>query len=104
MAMLAKSGEGGEAGEGGADAWAPLLSSAAPPGFWAVLQENGPGFDTLPGFWAVFPALRCGPRYQPRHNPRSEVFVLSTFSSAAYETVQNFARAIEATRYVPTIR
>lgn len=107
VAMLAKSGEGGErgeAGEGGADVWAPLLSSAATLEFWAVLQENGPGFDTLLGFWAVFPALRRGPRYQPRHNPRSEVSVLSTFGSAAYETAQNFARAIEATRYVPTIR
>ena len=76
-----------------------LLSSAAPPGFWAVLQEIWPGFDALPGFWAVFPALRRGSRYQPRYNPRSEASVSSTSSSAAYETAQNFARAIEATRW-----
>ena len=50
----ARTGEGSEERRRGADAWAPLLSSAAPPGFWAVLQEIGPGFDALPGFWAVF--------------------------------------------------
>ena len=75
-----------------------------PPEFWAVLQENGPEFDALPGFWAVFPALRRGSRYQPRHNPRSEAFASSTPSSAAYETAQNFVRAIETTRCVPAIR
>ena len=63
--------EGGGAKRGGRfgpaprlTAWAPLLSSAATPGFWAVLQENGPEFDVLPEFCAVFPALRRGPRYQ----------------------------------------
>ena len=93
----ARTGEGSEERRRGADAWAPLLSSAAPPGFWAVLQEIGPGFDALPGFWAVFPALRRGPHCQPRHNPRSEASVSSMSSSAAYETAQTFARAIEAT-------
>ena len=92
-------GRGAKSGEGRADVWAPLLSSAATLEFWPVLQENGLGFDALPEFWAVFPALRRGPRYQPRHNPRSEVSVSSAFSSAAYETAQNFARAIEATRW-----
>ena len=35
----------------GADCATP--SRRRPPGFWVVLQENGPEFDALPGFWAV---------------------------------------------------
>ena len=109
MRVRTKQAEGAEGGgrfgpAARLTAWVPLLSGAAAPGFWTVLQENGPEFDVLPEFWAVFPALRRGLRNQLRHNPRSEASVSSTPSSAAYETAQNFAHAIEAPRCVPTIR
>mgnify|MGYP006965413713 CR=1 FL=1 len=70
------------------------LSGAAPPKFWVVSQENGPEFDALLEFWAVFSALRCDSRRKLRHNPRSGVSALSAPRSAAYETAQNFARAL----------
>ena len=64
-----------------------------PPGFWAVLQENGLEFDALPGFWAVISVPRRDSRRCLRYNPRSEAFTSSAPRSAAYETAQNFARA-----------
>ena len=70
-----------------------------PPGFWVVLQENGPEFDALPGFWAVISVPRCDSRRWLRCNPRSEAFTSSVPRSAAYETAQNFARALAATFY-----
>jgi len=65
-----------------------------PPGFWAVLQENGLEFDALPGFWAVISVPRRDSRRCLRYNPRSEAFTSSAPRSAAYETVQNLARAL----------
>lgn len=65
-----------------------------PPGFWAVLQENGLEFDALPGFWAVISVPRRDSRRCLRYNPRSEAFTSSAPRSAAYETAQNFARAL----------
>ena len=67
-----------------------------PPGFWAVLQENGLEFDALPGFWAVISVPRRDSRRCLRYNPRSEAFISSAPRSAAYETAQNFARALAA--------
>lgn len=64
-----------------------------PPGFWAVLQENGLEFDALPGFWAVISVPRRDSRRCLRYNPRSEAFTSSAPRSAAYETAQNSARA-----------
>ena len=72
----------------------PLSGAAPPPKFWVVSQENGPEFDALLEFWAVFSALRCDSRRKLRHNPRSGVSALSAPRSAAYETAQNCARAL----------
>ena len=68
-------------------------SRRRPPGFWVVLQENGPEFDVLPGFWAVVSVPRCDSRRRLRYNPRSEAFTSLVPRSAAYETAQNSARA-----------
>ena len=83
----------------------PVLAQTArpppgvdPPGFWAVLQENGPEFDALPGFWAVISVPRCDSRRWLRYNPRSEAFTSSVPRSAAYETAQNFAQALANAR------
>lgn len=83
----------------------PVLAQTArpppgvdPPGFWAVLQENGPEFDALPGFWAVISVPRCDSRRWLRYNPRSEAFTSSVPPSAAYETAQNFAQALANAR------
>lgn len=69
-----------------------------PPGFWVVLQENGPEFDALPGFWAVISVPRCDSCRWLRYNPRSEAFTSSVPRSAAYETAQNFAQALANAR------
>ena len=69
-------------------------SRRRPPGFWVVLQENGPEFDALPGFWAVISVPRRDSRRWLRYNPRSEAFTSSVPRSAAYETAQTFARAL----------
>ena len=73
---------------------AATLQVSTPPGFWAVLQENGLEFDALPGFWAVISVPRRDSRRCLRYNPRSEAFTSSAPRSAAYETAQNFARAL----------
>lgn len=69
-----------------------------PPRFWVVLQENGPEFDALPGFWAVISVPRRDSRRWLRYNPRSEAFTSSVPRSAAYETAQNFAQALANAR------
>ena len=71
------------------------LSDAAHPNFWIVSQENGPEFDASPEFWAVSPALRCDSCWRSQHNPRLGAPASSASRSAAYETAQNFACAIE---------
>lgn len=68
-----------------------------PPGFWVVLQKNGPEFDVIPEFWAVVSVPRRDSRRWLRYNPRSEAFTSSMSRSAAYETAQNFARAFQVT-------
>ena len=62
-----------------------------PPRFWVVLQENGPEFDVISGFWAVVSVPRRDSRRWLRYNPRSEAFTSSMSRSAAYETAQNSA-------------
>ena len=61
------------------------------PRFWVVLQENGPEFDVISGFWAVVSVPRRDSRRWLRYNPRSEAFTSSMSRSAAYETAQNSA-------------
>ena len=78
-------------------------SRRRPPGFWVVLQENGPEFDVLPGFWAVVSVPRCDSRRRLRYNPRSEAFTSLVPRSAAYETAQNFAREL-ASRFFSVSR
>ena len=75
----------------GADCGDPQASAT---GFWAVLQENGPDFDALQGFWAVISVPRRDSCRWLRYSPRSEAFTSSVPRSAAYETAQNFARAL----------
>ena len=75
----------------GADCGDPQASA---PGFWAVLQENGPDFDALPGFWAVISVPRRDSCRWLRYSPRSEAFTSSVPRSAAYETAQNLAWAL----------
>ena len=75
-----------------------------PLNFWVVLQENGPEFDVSPEFWAVSPALHCDSRRRLRHNPRSGAPASPTPRFVAYETAQNFARAIETARCSLTTR
>lgn len=77
----------------GADCGDPF-TGVDPPGFWVVLQKNGPEFDVIPEFWAVVSVPRCDSRRWLRYNPRSEAFTSSVPRSAAYETAQSFARAL----------
>lgn len=76
----------------GADCGDPF-TGVDPPGFWVVLQKNGPEFDVIPEFWAVVSVPRRDSRRWLRYNPRSEAFTSSMSRSAAYETAQDFARA-----------
>lgn len=80
----------------GADCGDPF-TGVDPPGFWVVLQKNGPEFDVIPEFWAVVSVPRRDSRRWLRYNPRSEAFTSSMSRSAAYETAQNFARAFQVT-------
>ena len=75
----------------GADCGDPF-TGVDPPGFWVVLQKNGPEFDVIPEFWAVVSVPRRDSRRWLRYNPRSEAFTSSMSRSAAYETAQNSAR------------
>ena len=74
-----------------------------PPGFWVVLQKNGPEFDVIPGFWAVVSVPRRDSRRWLRYNPRSEAFTSSMSRSAAYETAQNCTRALARVANSPSV-
>lgn len=82
---------------------AAIPFQASTPRFWAVLQENGPGFDALPGFCAVVSVPRRDSRRWLRYNPRSEAFTSSMSRSAAYETAQNCTRALGRVANSPSV-
>ena len=65
-----------------------------PPGFWAVLKENGSDFDALPGVLGGYSVPRRDSCRWLRYSPRSEAFTSSVPCSAACETAQNLARAL----------
>ena len=86
----------------GADCGDPF-TGVDPPGFWVVLQKNGPEFDVIPGFWAVVSVPRRDSRRWLRYNPRSEAFTSSMSRSAAYETAQNCTRALARVANSPSV-
>lgn len=79
------------------------FQASTPPGFWVVLQKNGPEFDVIPGFWAVVSVPRRDSRRWLRYNPRSEAFTSSMSRSAAYETAQNCTRALGRVANSPSV-
>ena len=87
----------------GADCGDSLPGVDPPPGFWVVLQKNGPEFDVIPGFWAVVSVPRRDSRRWLRYNPRSEAFTSSMSRSAAYETAQNCTRALGRVANSPSV-
>ena len=52
--MMPERGRGAKSGEGGVDVWAPLLSSAAPPGSGPFCRKSGPDLTPFRGSGRFF--------------------------------------------------
>lgn len=65
-----------------------------PPGSGRFCRKTGSNLTPFRGVWAVISVPRRDSRRCLRYNPRSEAFTSSAPRSAAYETAQNFARAL----------